>query len=91
MNKIKKFKINNYFYIDNVNCSYNDAIQIKKILTYLNSINLLKFSDLKSGDISSLKTVYLFLNRIKNTNDCFICMRCSVNNEILYLRDKNPF
>lgn len=85
MSKIEKFKINNAFYLDNVNYKYDDALQIKKILIYLNDVNLLKFSDLIYVDFSSIHSVYSFINDVLESNDYFICMRCSVNNKILYI------
>jgi hypothetical protein len=83
MSKINKVKLNDYFIIDNVNLK--DAFEIKKILTYLKNFNLLKYSNLINVDLSSINTVVLFIKKIIENNDYLLCMRCTINNKILYI------
>jgi len=83
MSKINKVKLNDYFIIDNVNLK--DAFEIKKILTCLKNFNLLKYSNLINVDLSSINTVVLFIKKIIEKNDYLICMRCTVNDKILYI------
>lgn len=85
MSKVSKVKLNDYFIIDNINCNYKDAFQIKKLLTYLNDLDLLKYSNLSNVDLSSIKTVSSFIKNIIEKNDYLVCMRCTINDKILYI------
>lgn len=93
MSKIDKVKINDYFYLDNLESTINDSIRIKQICKkWSYAKNILKYSQLYYKiNQSDLTKIQDYINEFKINNNYLLCAR-DLNDKILYislLEEKN--